>query len=64
MILETGERIQCKVNDIDTTTQVKEKILDVIYKNQAYSQRPAAIDYNLGKHWLVVVARNLGVIVL
>lgn len=33
----------------DTITQVKEKILDAIYKNVPYSQRPRAVDMDLGR---------------
>lgn len=33
----------------DTITQVKEKILDACYKNMPYSQRPRAVDMDLGK---------------
>lgn len=47
--MDTGDQIQVKVNDCDTPTQVKEKILDAYYKNQAYSTRPTASDYDLGK---------------
>lgn len=32
----------------DTITQVKEKILDAVYKNMPYSQRPRAVDMDLG----------------
>lgn len=45
---DSGEKIQCRVLDCDTPTQVKEKILDMIYKNQAYSIRPLASDFHLG----------------
>lgn len=33
----------------DTITQVKEKILDAVYKNVPYSQRPRAVDMDLGR---------------
>ena len=33
-----------KVLNCDTITQVKEKILDAVYKNVPYSQRPRAVD--------------------
>ena len=48
MTTDSGEKIQCRVLDCDTPTQVKEKILDMIYKNQAYSIRPIAADFHLG----------------
>lgn len=38
-----------KVLNCDTITQVKEKILDAIYKNVPYSQRPRAVDMDLGR---------------
>lgn len=38
-----------KVLNCDTITQVKEKILDAVYKNVPYSQRPRAVDMDLGK---------------
>lgn len=39
-----------KVLNCDTITQVKEKILDAIYKNMPYSQRPRAVDMDLGEY--------------
>lgn len=41
------ERTQCRVIDCDTITQVKNKILDTIYKNVPISQRPAAAEVDL-----------------
>ena len=38
-----------KVLDVDTITQVKEKILFVIYRHTAYSLRPEADEFDLGK---------------
>lgn len=42
------EMVQCRVLDCDTITQVKEKILDHLYKNIPYSQRPCLDDTELG----------------
>uniref|UniRef100_A0AAR2KYB8 Plexin-A2 n=1 Tax=Pygocentrus nattereri TaxID=42514 RepID=A0AAR2KYB8_PYGNA len=39
--------IAVKVLNCDTITQVKEKILDAVYKNMPYSQRPRAVDMDL-----------------
>jgi len=38
-----------KVLDCDTISQVKEKILDAIYKNAPFSSRPVKDDVDLGK---------------
>jgi plexin A len=38
-----------KVLDCDTITQVKEKILDAIYKNAPFSSRPTKQNVDLGK---------------
>lgn len=38
-----------KVLDCDTISQVKEKILDAIYKNAPFSSRPAKQTIDLGK---------------
>lgn len=38
-----------KVLNCDTITQAKEKILDAVYKNVPYSQRPRATDMDLGR---------------
>ena len=38
-----------KVLDCDTITQVKEKILDAMYKNAPFSSRPAKETVDLGK---------------
>ncbi|XP_076858316.1 plexin-A2-like isoform X2 [Brachyhypopomus gauderio] len=44
---ENSAEIPVKVLNCDTITQVKEKILDAIYKNIPYSQRPRAGDMDL-----------------
>lgn len=40
-----------KVLDCDTITQVKEKILDAIYKNAPFSSRPDKEDLDLGEYF-------------
>lgn len=45
---ENSPEIPVKVLNCDTITQVKEKILDAVYKNMPYSQRPRAVDMDLG----------------
>lgn len=40
---------QVKVLDCDTISQVKEKILDAIYKNAPFSDRPGRDDVDLGQ---------------
>ncbi|XP_049714368.1 plexin-A2 isoform X1 [Elephas maximus indicus] len=44
---ENSPEIPVKVLNCDTVTQVKEKILDAVYKNVPYSQRPRAVDMDL-----------------
>ncbi|CAL1289712.1 unnamed protein product [Larinioides sclopetarius] len=44
---DQDEKIQCKVNDCDTISQVKAKILDYLYKNTPFSQRPSIYDVDL-----------------
>uniref|UniRef100_A0A8C6LSD4 Plexin A2 n=1 Tax=Nothobranchius furzeri TaxID=105023 RepID=A0A8C6LSD4_NOTFU len=44
---ENSPEIPVKVLNCDTITQVKEKILDAVYKNIPYSQRPRAVDMDL-----------------
>ncbi|XP_077985088.1 plexin-B-like [Glandiceps talaboti] len=39
--------LEVKVLDIDTISQVKEKILDVMYKNTRYSRRPVVKDIDV-----------------
>lgn len=46
---ENSPEIPVKVLNCDTITQVKEKILDAVYKNMPYSQRPRAVDMDLGR---------------
>lgn len=41
-----------KVLDCDTISQVKEKILDAIFKNAAFSSRPTKEDLDLGRYLL------------
>ena len=38
-----------KCLNCDTITQVKEKLLDAVYKGSPYSQRPKAADMDLGR---------------
>lgn len=44
-----GEIVQVRILDCDTITQAKEKILDHIYKNIPFSQRPHIRDLELGE---------------
>ena len=44
-----GEVSHCKVLNCDTITQAKEKIIDVMYRNIPFSNRPWACDLDLGK---------------
>lgn len=51
MLVKSGVEVQpcpVKVLDTDTITQVKDKILDQIYKGAPFSQRPAADSLDLG----------------
>ena len=52
LVVKSGVEVQpcpVKVLDTDTITQVKDKILDQIYKGAPFSQRPAADSLDLGK---------------
>lgn len=55
----TGEtqRVPARVLDTDTITQVKEKILDQVYKGMPFSQRPSA--HSLDLEWRSGVAGHL-----
>ena len=44
-----GESKKVTVTDLDTISQVKEKILDLIYRNKAYSERPDVSVVDLGR---------------
>ncbi|XP_075218769.1 plexin B isoform X1 [Lycorma delicatula] len=46
---DVDEKIQCKVLDCDTISQVKSKILDALYKNTPFSLRPSI--YELDLEW-------------
>lgn len=46
---DVDEKIQCKVLDCDTISQVKSKILDALYKNTPFSMRPSIHELDLGK---------------
>lgn len=45
---DLDEKIQCKVLDCDTISQVKSKILDALYKNTPFSMRPSIHEVDLG----------------
>ncbi|XP_032376240.1 plexin-A1 isoform X2 [Etheostoma spectabile] len=44
---ETAQEVTVKCLNCDTITQVKEKLLDAVYKGSPYSQRPKASDMDL-----------------
>ncbi|XP_014222817.2 plexin-B isoform X2 [Trichogramma pretiosum] len=44
---DLDEKIQCKVLDCDTISQVKSKILDALYKNTPFSMRPSVHEVDL-----------------
>lgn len=46
---ENASEVTVKCLNCDTITQVKEKLLDAVYKGSPYSQRPKAGDMDLGK---------------
>ena len=43
------DSLSVRAMDTDTLTQVKEKILEAFCKNVPYSQRPRAVDMDLGR---------------
>ena len=47
---ENREPITCKMLDLDTITQAKEKALDAIYMNTPITRRPNVHDVDLGKY--------------
>lgn len=44
---DQDEKIICRVNDCDATSQVKAKLLDSVYKNTPFSLRPSVKDVDL-----------------
>ncbi|XP_017111505.1 plexin-B isoform X1 [Drosophila elegans] len=44
---DLDEKVQCRVNDWDTISQVKLKILDAIFKNTPFSMRPSVYEVDL-----------------
>lgn len=46
---EAGTEVPVKVLNCDTVTQVKDKLLDAVYKGIPFSQRPQADDMDLGR---------------
>lgn len=53
---EYEEKVQVKVLDCDTISQVKAKILDALYRNTPYSLRPSVHEVDLGKYPLLLPA--------
>lgn len=47
---ENAAEVTVKCLNCDNITQVKEKLLDAVYKGSPYSQRPKASDMDLGKY--------------
>ncbi|XP_074646916.1 plexin-B-like isoform X2 [Tubulanus polymorphus] len=47
VILDDGEVVPCRALDCDAIIQVKEKMLDAIYKNTQFSHRPSIHDLDL-----------------
>lgn len=56
---ENAPEIPVKVLNCDTITQVKEKLLDAVYKGVPYSQRPKAGDMDLGEIKMEVFSSGL-----
>lgn len=46
---DLDEKVQCKVLDCDTISQVKSKILDALFKNTPFSMRPSIYEVDLGE---------------
>ncbi|ALC48073.1 plexB [Drosophila busckii] len=44
---DLDEKVQCRVNDWDTISQVKLKILDAIFKNTPFTMRPSVHEVDL-----------------
>lgn len=44
-----AQPVTAKVLDCDTISQVKEKILEAVYKNTSFSQRPHSDTLDLGE---------------
>lgn len=45
----SAQRVPARVLDTDTITQVKEKVLDQVYKGTPFSQRPSVHALDLGE---------------
>ena len=58
---DDGLRVPVKVLDCDTISQVKEKLLDSIYKATPVSKRPSLTSIDLGE-WLLVIIYNVGLV--
>ena len=46
---KTTKPIEVSVVDVDTISQVKQKIIDEVYKDKAYSECPKPDDYDFGE---------------
>lgn len=44
-----------KVLDVDTITQVKEKVLDAVFLNKPQSERKIAAEVDLGKYMMIII---------
>lgn len=55
---ENASEVTVKCLNCDTITQVKEKLLDAVYKGSPYSQRPKAGDMDLGERELLSFNSN------
>lgn len=53
---EAGTEVPVKVLNCDTVTQVKDKLLDAVYKGIPFSQRPQADDMDLGNHRVTLLS--------
>lgn len=51
---ELEEKIQCRVLDCDTISQVKHKILDALYRNTPFSLRPSIHEVDLGECFVLI----------
>lgn len=58
----TTQRVPARVLDTDTITQVKEKVLEQVYKGTPFSQRPSVHALDLGELPLISLAQALGLL--
>ena len=56
--MDADDKVIVRANDCDTISQVKQKILDVLFKSVPFSERPNIYSVDIGKPRVVFITKE------